>query len=205
MLDKAIAKGDFDEYTYFKGVNYFQKGNVRDCSLAVGVSEIVRNREFEIHFKRVREKPVDVGALLDEVLERASPQYGILYDLTVREGPRWFARGIWSSGMPDPLGRASGEFRHEYLFGKRFTDGYFRDVFKWSYLSRSHLDRIIEGMRFQDWVEEPAKKTRWLWKSNTRGRLSLLNNGCAVWTLAAVEAAEVRQRMLAAGLLMVKH
>ena len=46
----------------------------------------------------------------------------------------WFVTGIISSsGMSDGLGRASGEFKHEYLFGKKFTDGYFRDVFKWSY------------------------------------------------------------------------
>src|SRR5262249_33265198 len=52
MLDKAIAKGEFDEYTFFKVVNYFKKGNVRDCSLAVGIRGSSDRITFEIHFKK---------------------------------------------------------------------------------------------------------------------------------------------------------
>lgn len=33
LLDKVIAEGNFDNYSYFTAVNYFEKGNVRDCSL----------------------------------------------------------------------------------------------------------------------------------------------------------------------------
>jgi hypothetical protein len=107
--------------------------------------------------------------------------------------------------MPDSLGRASSEFKHEYLFGKKFSGGYFRDVFMWNYLNRAQLDKVIEGVPFRDWVGEPLKRKGWLGKSRTRGTLSSSDNGGAVWELTAVEALEVRQRMLAAGLMMVKR
>jgi hypothetical protein len=204
MVDKAIAKGDFATYTYFEGVNYFQKGNVRDCSLAVCVEEIAGRTIASIHFQRNRVQPVEVDALNQKVMKFFQPNYGILYNLTLREGPLWFTSGAWSSGMPDELGQASSEFRQEYLFGKKFTDGFFRDVFKWNYLSRAHLDKTIEGMRFQDWIDVPLKKKGWLGKAKSRGTLSLLDNGCAVWELTKGEATEVRPRMLKAGLLMVK-
>lgn len=204
MLDKAIAKGDFDEYSYIEGVNYFEKGNVRDCNLAVGVGGAPDRQTFEIHYQRDRKKPVGVDAMLREVLRHLSPHYGILYDLTVREGPRWFIRGQCSSGMPDALCRASSEFQQQYLFGKKFKDGFFRDVFKWNYLNPAHLDKMIEGMRFQDWIGQPLKKKGWLGKPKSYGALSVMDNGYAVWELTKEEAAEVRPLMLKADLLMVR-
>lgn len=204
MLNKWINKGDFENYSYFEGVNYFEKGNIRDCSLAVGVTGNPARRKFEIHFRRDREKPVDIDVLLREVLRYLTPHYGIMFDLTVREGSFWFVGGQRSSGMPDALGRASGEFQQEYLFGKKFTDGYFRDVFTWNYLGRPHLDKMIEGMRFADWINEPLSRKGKLLELKSRGTLSLLDNGCAVWELTRMEVAEVRSKMLKAGLLMVK-
>jgi hypothetical protein len=204
MLSKSIDQGNFDEYEYIEGVNYFEKGNVRDLSFSVGIHELLAGKRISIHYKRDRVQQVDLNAVVQTVLEHTSPEYGILYNLTVREGPMWFETGIISSGMSDGLSLASSEFKHEYLFGKKFSDGFFRDVFKWNYLSKAHLDKSIYDIRFQDWIEEPLKKKRWLSKTKTRGILSLLDNGCAVWKLSEEEAAEVRPRMLMEGLLMVK-
>lgn len=205
MVDKAIAKGDFDNYTYIIGENHFTKGNVRDCCLAVGVVGTLADCRVEIHFRTKREKPVRAGALLSAVLDFSTPQYGIRYDMTVREGPRWFVAGQWSSGMPVALGRASSQFAHEYLFGKKFRDGYFRDLFSWNYLNQAHLDREIEGLRFEDWVNEPSNNGSSLGKPKTRGTLTPVASGGAVWELTEAEAREVRPRMLRAGLLMVKE
>jgi hypothetical protein len=204
MLDEVIAKGNFDEYRYFSGVNYFEKGNVRDLSLSVGVYELIAGTRVSVHYKRDRAQPIDLNTVLGKVLNYAAPHYGILYNMTVREGPMWFETGIISSGMSDELCRASGEFKHEYLFGKKFADGFFRDVFKWNYLSCAHLDKGIGDMRFQDWIEEPLKKKGWPGKVKSRGILTILDNGCAVWELTKDQAAEVRPHMLNAGLLMVK-
>lgn len=203
-LDKLIAKGDFEYYSYIEAVNYFEKGNVRDCSLAVCVSEQSERRHFYVHFRRDRNAKVDTNLILQEVVRHISPLYGILYDLTVREGPLWFIRGQWSSGMPDALGRSSSEFQQEYLFGKKFADGFFRDVFKWNYLCKAHLDKQIDGMRFRDWIELPQNRISWFGKTKTRGTLSILENGNAVWELTNEEMNEVRAPMLKENLLMVK-
>ena len=204
MVDKAIAKDDFDDYSYIEAVNYFENGNVRDCSLLVGVMELIAGRHIAIEFRRERKSSVDATQVLNLVLKYVSPAYGIMYGLTVREGPSWFITGMRSSGMPDWLGQTSSEFGEEYLFGKRFADGFFRDVFRWSYLSPAHLDKAIEGMRFQNWIEQPQKRNGSTGKPMTRGRLTLLDNGGAVWELSKEEIAEVRASMLEAGLLMVK-
>jgi len=205
MLDKALSKNEFDNYSYFKGVRYFEQGDVHDCSLAVGIAGSSERQTFEIHFRRERKEPVDKGALLKEVLRHLQPEYGILYHLTVREGPRWFITGIWSSGMRDEVGTLSSEFRNEYFFGKKFADGYFRDTFAWNYLSPAHLNRTIEGVRFQDWVQAGKKKGDWFNRPKPRGNLEILGNGYAVWELTLQEVSEVRPKMLAAGLLMVRH
>ena len=96
--------------------------------------------------------------------------------------------------------------QNEYLFGKKsLSEGYFRDVFRWNYLSKTHLGRQIEGVSFRDWVSEPSTQRGSIGKAKTRGTLSFLDNGCAVWELTKSEMAEVRGRMLKAGLLMVKN
>jgi hypothetical protein len=204
-LDKAIAKGDFDDYSYVEAVNYFEKGNIRECSLVVGINNASHGKKLTVHFKSVREKQVVTIAMLNVILKFVSPEYGISYGMTVREGPLWFVAGVRSSGMPDVLSRASGEFRQEYLFGKKFKDGYFRDVFSWNYLSWAHLDKVIEGTRFQSWIEEPMQGNGWLGKARSRGTLTFLDSGSAVWELTKEEALEVRPRMLKANLLMVKN
>jgi hypothetical protein len=204
MVDKAIANGDFDDYSYFEAANYFEKGNLRDLSLKVCLTYSAPGPRFEIEFKRERPNSVDISSLLQEVLKYLSPQYGIMYGMTVREGPSWFASGVVSSGMPEGMWQASVEFRNEYFFGKKFTDGFFRDVFKWNYLSPVHLKKTIEGTRFQDWIEEPLKKESWIGKAKSRGTLTFLDNGCAVWELTKDEGAGVRPRMLRAGILMIK-
>jgi hypothetical protein len=203
-LDKLIAKGDFDNYSYFEAVNYFEKSNVRDTSLVVGVSKQSERQCFNIYFRSNINQQFAAILVLEEVLRYVFPQYGILYNLSVRQGPLWFIRGQWSSGMPDTLGRASSEFQQEYLFGKKFTEGFFRDVFKWNYLNKAHLDKTIEGVKFQDWIQQPMRKKSWLIKQKSRGKLCLLDNGCGTWELTDAEAMEVRPKMLAAGLLMVK-
>jgi hypothetical protein len=205
MLDKAIEKGDFDDYSYVEAVNYFEKGNVRDCSFSVGINNASHGKRLTVHFKSAREKPMHAIALLEEILKFVSPEYGISYDMAVRGGPLWFVTGVRSSGMPDELSRASGEFRQEYFFGKKFKDGYFRDVFDWNYLSQAHLDQLIEGRRFRDWIKEPTKENGGLGKAKSRGTLVFLDNGKAIWELSKDEVVVVRALMLKAGLLMVKN
>ena len=205
MLDKAIAKGDFDKYSYFSAVNYFQKGNIRDCSMHVGLSYGAPGSRMEVQYQRDEGPRASPAEFLDEVMKFLSPSYGILYDLTVREGPSWFAGGQSSSGMPNALAEASGQFMEEYFFGKQFKDGYFRDVFKWNYLSKAHLDKQIEGKRFEDWINEQQKSNGSVLRPKSRGKLTMLENGCAIWELTSAEGAEVRPRMLAADILMVKN
>jgi hypothetical protein len=205
MIDKAIARGDFDDYSYIEAVNYFAKGNVRDCCLEVGLTHNIRGWRLQSHFKNGRSHPVEAQEILLATLRFLSPDYGILYDLTLREGPFWFASGGASSGMSDALARRSSEFRQEHLFGKKFTDGFFRDVFRWNYLSQAHLNKALEGKRFQDWIEEPLKRNGLFSRPRMRGTLALLDNGCATWELTPAEIAEVRPHMLAAGMLMVKN
>lgn len=204
LVDKAIAKGDFDDYSYIEAVNYFDKHNVRDCCLEVAVINDPMGWRMQFHYQQTRKRIVDVGAVLKGVLKFAQPQYGMLYSLTAREGPFWFASGGASSGMPEWLSKASSEFRQEYLFGKKFSDGFFRDVFRWNYLGAIHLDKVIEGVRFQDWIELQQKQNDSMGEPLTRGRLTVLDSGSAVWELTKEEIAKVRLRMLGAGLLMVK-
>lgn len=200
-LKKSISTG-FEDYDYIEAVNYFEKGNVRDTILQIGVTNYAPDQRVLIKYKST--SSIYCNKILENMLNYTSPDYGILYNLTAREGPTWFADGIVSSGMPAALARSSSEFRSEYLRGKKFSDGFFRDVFKWNYLSKPHLNRQIDGTPFVEWVQQQQTSKSWFHKTKSRGTVSQLDNGSAVWELTPQEIEVVRPLMLEAGLLMVR-
>lgn len=203
--DKLLAYSQYADYGHVGAVRYFEPNNIRDTILFVGARDTAGKLGFDTCFSKLEHPNVSPTYLLKLAKRFVMPCYGISYTLTLREGPIWFIGGRGSSGMSDQLARASGEFAETNLFTNKLTSGYFRDIFEWNYLTHQHFEKKVEGKFFRDWVNEPLDGKGWFKSKKTRGTLTEFEDGTAAWQVKPEELSEVRPKMMAAGLLMVKH
>lgn len=213
QVDRVIETGDFDKYWYIGAKKYFEKNNLLHAMLAVNICEGWHDNDLIISYVMDENNTIGLTDILNTVRSSVSPRYGIMYDMREGEGPRWFASGVVWGGMTSPTARMSAEFADEYRKIDRFSDGFLRDVYGWNYIAPDQLDRVVNGVSLRDWIDQPLKHGDSLARSaggllsllpRSRGVLSILDNGHAVWELTPREIADVRPHMLSAGLLLVK-
>lgn len=149
----------------------------------------------------------DVETFSREVLEEllmnlcqfCSPKYGIGFQREKKYGPGAYVRGI-SHGLK--LAYEDAEHGKEdnritkWLDVYRGREGYktgdLRDIYPFNVLSQPHLDRIVNGHRFQDWVQA----------SSERGTLKQVSDTLWTWWVEPDKIPAVREALAPSGMIL---
>lgn len=98
-------------------------------------------------------------------------------------------------GAPEYVGEQSRAFSSTFAAdnGKRGLDYNIRDVYEMNLISAGHLDRQIEGIRLQDWIEK-----------NGAGLLRQMNAVTWRWHVPMDRVEDIRRPFIGAGITVVK-
>jgi hypothetical protein len=141
--------------------------------------------------------------IVNFVSERIRPTYAIGYALLYYEGPASFAQGLASSryatvdrtfyGTPDILRKRSFEFVRTFLNRDRLElNNKIRDVFVFNLLSRSHLDRPVQGTTLEKWII-----------ANSAGELKPHMDDTWIWQVPPADIEKIRRPLIQAGVTVV--
>ena len=170
--------------------------------------EPVKFRNLRIHLDEaaVDDPRQTMKQIVDLVVERIQPTYGIGYAMPYFWGPGSFAHGQGSSrfatvdktfyGPPETMRERSYEFSPVFLANQRMhhLNSHIRDLFKLNFLSKGHLDRLVNGKRLQDWIVD-----------NGFGNLHQLTPVTWAWEVPGEEIQKLRKPLIDAGLTVVKQ
>jgi hypothetical protein len=125
------------------------------------------------------------------------PVYGIGYTRAHRLGPTYYAIGL--NFDPGDL-TAEEEAEQDWIgtWGETlFTDqvyrkGILRDVYRWNFLTRSHLKKKVGGVPLEQWIRQGPR----------RGKLDGFGRGMHLWEVPTKDIPRVRQALLRAGVIL---
>lgn len=119
-------------------------------------------------------------------------RYGIAYQHPLKKGADIYALGIVAgldyseSDMAES--QRIGKWFQANTFFREQGDSYsnhLRDVYRLNFLSQVHLDKIIDGIRLEDWIS----------KFPSRGIIELIAPGQVVWKIRDSDIREVRETL----------
>lgn len=81
-------------------------------------------------------------------------RYGYFYQRDFNKGPIFYPIGILggSSSSDDPDCKYIGKWGRVYRTSEKYKTGDLRDIYRINVISAAHLDRIIFGNRFEEWI-----------------------------------------------------
>lgn len=138
--------------------------------------------------------------LLIDLSKFCSPQYGIGFLREKKYGPDPYALG-YSHGLKyayqnEEHGKENDRIHcwmKSYVRKSRtYKTGDLRDIYPFNVLSPPHLDRIVNGSRFQDWVQA----------SSERGQLRQISDHLWTWWVGADKIPAVREALAPSGMIL---
>lgn len=137
--------------------------------------------------------------LLLDLCQYCSPKYGIGFERERKYGPGPYAHGMPQGLKYDYENPEHGKQRqqiYKWVDVYRRKDGYhtgdFRDIYPFNVLSQPHLDRIVDGQRFQDWVQASAD----------RGTLKQVSDALWTWWIEDDKIPAVRDALAPSGMIL---
>ena len=129
-----------------------------------------------------------------QIVDIASPKYGIGFSRDLGSGPIWYALGI-NQSRGEPL---SGDAYEEERTISRWCNvgmpmqvwrqGLLRDVYQWNFLTKPQLNRPVRGIPLRQWIESDPR----------RGRLSRFAGEMFLWEVQDSQILELREELRAA-------
>lgn len=124
--------------------------------------------------------PLDSQVVIELIKKSAiflNPRYGYIFKRRFRHGPLGYPVGIGSgSDRKNPVPEEERNLISKWSDHIRMPDGEYktgdlRDIYPCNILSQPHMDHMIEGMLFQDWISQkshrgvliPIRKKLWTW------------------------------------------
>ncbi|MBM3633600.1 MAG: hypothetical protein FJX03_07890 [Alphaproteobacteria bacterium] len=137
--------------------------------------------------------------LLVDLCQLCSPKYGIGFMRDEKHGPDAYAIGF-SQGLKlayeNPEHGKERERISKWLDVYRGKEGYqtgdLRDIYPFNVLSQAHLNRLINGHRFQDWVQA----------STERGQLKQISETVSTWWVEPENIPYVREVLAPSGMIL---
>lgn len=169
-------------------------------------SRMGKRLEFHLDEAAVNDAKLSMTAALKLIAEVMLPIYGVGYSMPFYWGPAYFAQGMTSQryamvdktfyGAPEYIAGRSRAFGGTYDADEdqRNLNVNIRDVFELNLISEGHLNRLIDGIRLQDWIEK-----------NRAGTLRQVNDITWRWHVPVDRIEEVRLPLIAAGITVVKE
>lgn len=188
-LDARSQKANFSTCTYIElfktkpGYKQLVFGwSVSACITTSGGKTIIFCFDNDLHdFSETF-----MSELMLAVSGMCKPTYGIAYQREFSKGPQLYAIGM-VSGLgygADGMKEADriGAWMRERLAENRHTQGMFRDVYDLNLLSRRHIEAIVNGQSFGNWVRQTGN-----------GEISELSNGLYWWSVPYDKKQAIRQ------------
>lgn len=137
--------------------------------------------------------------LLKDLCQFCSPQYGIGFLRERKYGPGYYAFGM-SHGLKMAYENSEhGEERRrisKWLDVYRGKEGYqtgdLRDVYPFNILCQTHLNRDVNGQRFEEWVKAAPE----------RGQLKKVTDTLWTWWVEADHIPAVREALAPTGMIL---
>lgn len=138
--------------------------------------------------------------LLTDLCQFYSPKYGIGFKRERKYGPDYYARGM-SHGLklayehPEHGKEDDRIFCWQKAYHRKsgtYQSGDLRDIYPFNVISQPHLNRIINGHRFQDWVLT----------SVGRGQLTQISETVWTWWLEPEQIPPVRDALAPSGMIL---
>lgn len=137
--------------------------------------------------------------LLIRFCQFCSPRYGIGYLREKKYGPHYYAEGMSHGLKLAYLNEEHGKQREQinkwlnvYRGNEGYKTGDLRDIYPFNVLSQPHLDRIINGSRFEDWVKATPE----------RGQLKQISDTLWTWWVESDKIPAVREALAPSGMIL---
>lgn len=137
--------------------------------------------------------------LLIDLCQFCSPKYGIGYLREKKYGPGYYAFGM-SHGLKlayeDPEHGKEDDRITKWLDVYRGNEGYqtgdLRDIYPFNVLCQTHLARIVNGSRLEDWIQATPE----------RGQLKKITDTLWIWWVEPEKISAVREALAPSGIVL---
>jgi hypothetical protein len=128
---------------------------------------------------------------LRDVVSYVTPVYGYSLELPLSHDPYFYSLGMFA--REERMWAEASAWQnasHAAIRGTKHREGYFRHVFEINVLSPNHLKKQIDGVSFENWVEQSG-----------HGQLEKLNEIVWLWTVPKPDRIRAAQALQRNGLL----
>ncbi|WP_010300861.1 hypothetical protein [Candidatus Odyssella thessalonicensis] len=120
--------------------------------------------------------------------------YGYAFQRLFNQGPSFYPRGVLaSSKLSEDEEDRIALWNNEYMMPDgNYQTGDLRDIYPLNILSRVHLDRVVNGGRFEDWIQAVPQ----------RGSLEQITDSLWTWWVEADNIDAVRAALAPSGMIL---
>lgn len=137
--------------------------------------------------------------LIIDLCQFCAPHYAIGFEREMKYGPGSYSIGI-SHGLKMAYENAEHgqentriqKWMKAYRMSKTYKTGDLRDVYRFNMLSQPHVDRLINGQRFEEWVQA----------SPDRGHLKKISDTLWTWWVEPEKIPTVRKTLAPTGMIL---
>ncbi|WP_010300865.1 hypothetical protein [Candidatus Odyssella thessalonicensis] len=132
--------------------------------------------------------------LLLAICPLIQPRYGYAYQRLFKYGPSFYPMGIiGDQALSDEEEDKIAQWGNEYALSNGcYKTGDLRDIYPLNILSRMHLDRVVNGCRFEDWIHAAPQ----------RGSLEQITDSLWTWWVEADNIAAIRTALAPSGMIL---
>lgn len=136
----------------------------------------------------------EINQIAVELSRLVKAKYGYVYQRDFNKGPTWYPYGV-ISGLErgEPERKLITKWQDAYCMPDgEYKTGDLRDIYPINYLSRAHIDRMILGIRFADWIKSDIN----------HGYLEQLDEDFWSWQVEFDQIDSVREKLRHTGMIL---